>query len=171
MTTSTGPIHVKTFETDTTVMTIEGSGRMQLVSTLDVIGAVSAGTSGASGRMSVIQAVTIAGNTSGASNIRIPANSQIADVWMIVKATASGNTQGLLVRIGTSADVDFFGELKATARNIYRAPNAPNATGASVASYAIGASNVQVHIDVTAATSGGGEQDLFEAILFVEYVR
>ena len=177
MTTFTGPLHVKTFDTDTTVMSVESTGGVAIVgaitatSAVSITGPVSAGTTGAQGRMSVTQAVTLAGNSSGASNIRIPANSQITDVWMLVTATASGNTQGLIVRIGTSTDATFFGSLKGSARNIYRAPNVPNATGASVAAYRIGASNVQIHLDVTAATTAAGETDLFEAILCVEYVR
>lgn len=170
MTTYTGPLHVKTLYTDTTVMTVEGTGAATFVSTMNITGPVSAGTAGAQGRMTLVQSVTVAGNTSGASNIRIPANSQIADVWMIVKATASNNTQGIIVRIGTSGDATHFGQLKGSARNVYRAPVSPNATNASVAAYGIGASDVQIHLDVTAASSAG-ETDLFEAVLFVEYVR
>lgn len=165
MTTFSGPLHVKTHDTDTTVASIEGTGAASFR------GVVKSGpAANTEGHLLLSQAATVVGNTSGASSIRLPAAAQIADWWLVVHSSASANSQGLNVRIGTSGDATYFGTLKASAKNIYRAGIAPNATSVSAANSKIGATAVQLHVDVTAATSVADTID-FEAVLFVTYVR
>lgn len=131
---------------------------------------VSAGPSGAQGQALLAQAVTVASNTSGASNIRLPSKAVISQIRLIVMATASANTQGVNVRVGTSGDATQFASIKGSAANIYLCGVAPNVAAASVAAWKIGASNVQVHIDVSAAASAG-QVDNFEGILEISYRR
>lgn len=165
MTTFTAPLHVKSpWSTDTTVATVDAS-------VAQFIGIAKAGPNNDTiGDMLMVQMASIASNTSGASGIRLPANSHGADIWLIVRASASANIQGMNVRIGTSADATRFATIKGSAPNIYRIGVAPNATAVSAAAFGAITSDTQLHIDVTAAASAG-QVDGFEAILYVSYVR
>src|SRR3990167_443658 len=96
---------------------------------------VSAGPSGAQGQAVLSQAVTVISNTSGASNIRLPANSIISQIYLTVFATASANTQGINVRVGTSGDATKYASVKGSATNIYLCGVAPNAAAASAAAW------------------------------------
>lgn len=131
---------------------------------------VSAGPSGAQGYALLVQATTIVSNTSGASNIRLPANAVISQIQLTVFATASANTQGINVQVGTSGDGTKYATIKGSATNIYFCGAAPNVAAASAAAWKVGATNVQVHLNVTAAASAG-QVDNFEGIITVHYRR
>lgn len=123
------------------------------------------------GQLLCSQTVTLAGNTSGASSIRLPARAQVTDMNLVVTVSGSGNTEGLACRIGTSADVDFFGTIVASVIGIYRAGVARNLSTASGASWKVGANNTQLHIDVTGQATTTMGTDSFEGIFTIFYTR
>ena len=179
------PIQAHALDSDVTAITfIDADGSATFTSGITVSapatfntgvtvsGKVQSGPSGAQAQMALNAVLTCTNLTSGPSTIRLPANSQICDIWLLCTVSGSGNSQGVNVNIGTSADATHYGFLKASAQSrIYRSPDAPNATAVSAAAWRIGASNVQLHIDVTGATTAAGAVDNFEAILSVQYVR
>ena len=132
----------------------------------------SGGPSGAQGSMVMQQLVTVLSSGSGALAIRLPALAQITQVYVHVRSSGSANSQGVTVRVGTSADATQYAAIKTTAQGLYFAGAAPNVLGGSVANWwTVGASNVQIHHDVTAATSGNvGQADKFDAILQITYM-
>lgn len=168
----TGPVQIHALDTDTTAVAIEGTGAAVFGSTFSITGPVSAGTTGAQARMALTQVGTVTNQTSGPSTFRIPAGSQICDMWLLCTVSGSGNSQGVAVRIGTSSDATKFGQINASVQSrMFRPGIAPNATNMSAAAWRIGASDVQLHIDVTGVSTAAGAVDNFEAILTVQYVR
>lgn len=125
------------------------------------------------GTVVLSQETTILGNTAGGTNIVLPAYGQVKDITVLVRASASANTQGLSVRVGAGHDEDYFATIKVSGgTGLFRpgaAPNAPNVVSAN-AWLDIGASTMRVFADVTGAASAAGETDNFEAILTVYYV-
>ena len=124
------------------------------------------------GTLVAAQAATVAGNTSGASSIVLPANSKISDWTLEVLVSASGLAAGMLVRVGTTTDATRFGQINSSAQGVmYRPGIAPNLTGASAAAWNnIGTNDQRLFIDVTAQASGtntGG----YEAIFTVYYIQ
>jgi hypothetical protein len=117
------------------------------------------------------QMTTVVSDTSGASSIVLPANSKIQDIVLTVSVSASGNAQGMLVRVGNADDVDYFASLKASAAGVYRLGVAPNVAAGSAASLNnVGASAVRLYVDVTAASSATNVEN-FAGFLSVTYVQ
>lgn len=125
------------------------------------------------GTLIATQLVSLASNTSGASTIVLPQNAQITDMVVIVQTSASANTQGMLIRVGTTSDATYFANIKCSAPGLYSPFSAPNLTAASAAAWKnVNSSNAQqLYIDVTAATSAAGQTDNFEGILLVSYFQ
>ncbi|RJO72859.1 MAG: hypothetical protein C4523_02490 [Myxococcales bacterium] len=116
------------------------------------------------------QMVSLAADTSGASSIVLPANSRIVDMNVVVITPATLNTQGILVRVGTTSDAIKFANIKTSASNIYRCGYAPNLTAGSVAAWHnIGTGSQRLYIDVTAAASAA-ETAEFTGLLSIQYV-
>lgn len=113
------------------------------------------------GNVTLTQEATVAGNSSGATNIVIPANAVITGISMAVVCAASAATsiaaQGVNFRVGRVAGNDaWFGTVKVSGIGNYivGADLNPN-TQASVANW-LGAAvtaNTQVFVDATAVTS------------------
>lgn len=141
-------------------------------SALNVWTPSSGGPTNATGTMVMSQTVTVLSSGSGALGIRLPALSQITQMYVHVRSSGSANSQGVTVKVGTSGDFSQFAAIKTTAQGIYMCGAAPNLLGASSANWwTVGANNVQIHHDVTANTSGGqGQADKFDAILQINYV-
>lgn len=116
------------------------------------------------------QNTTVVSNASGASSLILKANSRIVDMVVHIEATASANTQGMLIRVGDADDVDKFASIKCSAAGTYRPGSPPNAAAASAAAWkGVGASAMTLHIDVTAATSAT-QVDNFQGVLSVLYI-
>lgn len=132
----------------------------------------SGGPTNATGTMMMSQTVTVLSSGSGPLGIRLPAGAQIAQMYVLVRSSGSANSQGVTVKVGTSADFSQYAVIKTTVQGIYLCGAAPNLTGGSVANWwTVGANNVQLHHDVTANASGAQAQaDKFDAILQVMYI-
>lgn len=120
------------------------------------------GVSGTStvGRAVMTQTATVAGNASGATQIVLPANSEILAIRGVVVCAASAATsvagQGINYRIGRAAGNDaYFGTIKASGfSNILSVGvDALNRTNASGPSWVNITSATQVFVDATAVTS------------------
>ena len=119
-------------------------------------GVVQVGDGNQRGTAVLTQSVTISSSASGQSGIRLPANSRILDIIMHVYVSASGNTGGMNVRVGTSGDGDQFADILTSAAGIYRVGGPGNVLVAAASGKAwdnAGASAQSIFVDVTAATS------------------
>ena len=195
MTRFSAPLKVKREFEDTTVARVDSSGSavfaggMRIQGPVDVSGAMNvsasarfigpiiAGDGGAIGGVTMVQSTTVLSSASGPSGfgsttvMRLPALAQIVDMAVHVRTSASGNAGGMLVRVGTSADEDQFGNILTSAIGTYRVGNAGNVLGAAASGAAwqsVGAAATQIHVDVTAQTSTT-QTDLYNAILSVFY--
>lgn len=121
------------------------------------------------GTLIAAQKVTVASNTSGGSSIVLP-NCTITDIVLDVLVSASGNAQGMLVRVGTTADATRFANIKASATGRWPLGIAPNRAAASAAAMETVAGPQRLFVDVTAATSGGNVQN-FSGLLTVYYLQ
>lgn len=165
MTTFAAPLHVKPWQSDSTVASVNLSGRAFFK------GIVEAGpASNTTGQLVIGQSVSLA-NNSGASGIRLPANATITDITVLVTTSASNTTTGQVIQIGTSADDIRFGQMTVSATRLYRAGVAPNLTSLSAAAWRIGSTPVQLHIDITAAAGSAGDVTTLDGLLTVFYVR
>lgn len=131
------------------------------------------------GHVIASQIATVRGNTSGAQNVVIPANSDIRSIRFIVVCAASAATsiagQGINFRIGRVAGNDaYFGTIKVSGPRAYELGingDALNQTGASGASWFSLVSATQVFIDATAVTSVSALGELGGRIYFEYFQR
>lgn len=189
MTRFSAPLKVKREFEDTTVMRVDSSGsavfsqgarfgaQVNVSASARFNGRIDVGDAATLGGVVVSQSTTVLSSASGpsgfgsTSEMRLPANSQIVDMMLHVRTSASGNAGGMLVRVGTSADEDQFANILCSAIGTYRIGGAGNLIGAAASGAAwqnVGANAAQVHIDVTAQTSTT-QTDLFNAILTTFY--
>lgn len=112
------------------------------------------------GRAIMTQTATVQGNSSGATNIVLPANCEVLRLWMVpvcaASAASSVASQGINFRVGRAAGNDaYFGTIKASGvTTIYDVGvDALNRANASGASWINITSATQVFIDATAVTS------------------
>lgn len=125
------------------------------------------------GTLVAAQRVTVTEAMSGASSIILPPNTSISDMTVYVYSSATANTQGILVRVGTTTDAIYYANIKVSGANgIFRPGTPPNATAASAKTWVIGTGSGQqrLFIDVTAAASAG-ETTEFEGLLEVRYFQ
>src|SRR3990170_5661229 len=102
------------------------------------------------------QSVTITSTTSGRSSILLPADSKIVNMTVDVRVSASANTAGIQVRVGSTADVTQFATIRTSAPARYMPGVAPNVAAASATSWNnVGTADIHLFIDVTAVTSAG----------------
>lgn len=124
------------------------------------------------GTVVLSQEATVVGNTSGGTAMVLPAAARIQDINVLVRGSASANTQGLSVRIGAGHDEDLFATIKCSGVGLFRPGGPPNAGNvvSAAAWHNVGTSTVRVFADVTAVTSGAGQTDNFEGIVTIFYV-
>lgn len=122
----------------------------------------------------MMQTATVRGDSSGATNIVLPANCEVIEVGMTVVCAASAATsvagQGINFRVGRAAGNDaYFATVKVSAVRPYSAGiDALNLSNASAASWINVASATQVFVDATAVTSVSAVSEM-GARLYVRY--
>lgn len=126
----------------------------------------------------ITQIATVRGDSSGATNVILPAGADLISVRMILACAASAATsiagQGVNYRIGKAAGNDaFFGTIKASAVNVMYelGVEALNRTNASAASWPSIASDTIVFVDVTAVTSSSALSEMGGRIYFTYVPR
>lgn len=123
----------------------------------------------------VTQIATVRGNSSGGTNIFLPAGCDVMAIGMQVVCAASAATsiagQGINFRIGRVAGNDaFFGTIKVSAVRPYQmGVDALNLTNASTFSWFGVSAETQVFIDATAATSAESMAELGGRV-YITYV-
>ena len=195
MTRFSAPLKVKREFEDTTVARVDSSGSAVFTGGMTIAGPatftgvvntsasarfggpVIIGDAATIGGITMVQSTTVLSSASGPSGfgsttvVRLPALAQIVDMVVHVRTSASGNAGGMLVRVGTSADEDQFGNILTSAVGTYRIGGVANILGAAASGAAwqsVGAAATQIHVDVTAQSSTT-QTDLYNAILSVFY--
>lgn len=110
------------------------------------------------------QECTVVGNTSGAQAVVFPANAEVQNFNLIVRSNASADT--VAVRIGNGDDVDYFGQINASGAGLY---DIADYSVSAASFFDVGASSMQVYVDVTALASGVPAG--FDAILRATYIQ
>lgn len=121
------------------------------------------------GTVIAAQKVTVASSTSGASSIVLP-TCTITDIVLDVLVSASGNAQGMLVNVGTTADATRFASIKSSAVGRWPLGLAPNRAAGSAAAMETVAGPQRIYVDVTAAASAGNVQN-FSGLLTIYYLQ
>jgi len=126
------------------------------------------------GTMEVVQGVSLASTTSGASTVVLPPNTKINEMQVEVHVPTSASTaadNNMSIRVGNSADLDYFADITVSAKGIYRTGAGINVAAASSKSWLdTGASATQLYIDVTAAGSAA-DVSKFDAYFTVKYIQ
>lgn len=125
------------------------------------------------GTLVATQMTTVADATSGASSIVLPQDAGIKGMSVIVVTPATTtNTQGMLIRVGTTTDAVYYANIKVSAAGVYYVGVAPNVAAASAANWKnVSTSGPQrLYIDVTAATTAG-ETGGFEGLVYIDYFQ
>lgn len=110
------------------------------------------------------QECTVVGNTSGAQSVVLPANAGVQGFSLIVRSNASADA--VAVRIGNGDDVDYFGQINASAAGLY---DIADYAVSAASFFNVGASSMQVYVDVTALASAIPAG--FDAILRTTYIQ
>ena len=121
------------------------------------------------GTLTAIQRVTVASNTSGASNIVLP-TCTITGITVDVLVSASGNAGGMLVNVGTTADATKYASIKGSAAGRYMWGVLPNRSTVSAAAVETIPGPQRIYVDVTAVTSAGNVEN-FSGILSITYLQ
>lgn len=167
-----GPIVVgqKTHVTAQRVQ-IEASGAIKAFNSID-------GVEDRPAIASFTQIATVRGNSSGGTNVFLPAGSDLIGVRLILACAASAATsiagQGVNFRIGRVAGNDaFYGTIKASAVNVQYelGVEALNRTNASATSWPSQSAETQVFIDATAVTSVSALSEMGGRIYFTYVPR
>lgn len=147
-----------------------------IVSAVSAAAPIRQGGSNAWGTALMVQNTTVLSSASGPTGfggtnvIRLPANSAIIDMTLIVQTSASGNAGGMRVKVGTSTDDSQFHNFLVSAQGIYRAGGIGNIAQVSAPNWNnAGTTATQIHVDVTAQTSAT-QTDKFLAHLRVSYM-
>jgi len=128
MTRFTAPLKVKQAFSETTVMSVNASGNLQMDGDLTVDGAstfiapIQSGSAAAVGRVVLVQQTTVVGNTKAQIAV-LPEGADVLDAKFFIKDVFAGSAKSdVNIIIGTSAAKSIFGQItNATAPGMYTA--------------------------------------------------